>query len=145
MMILNEHANDFKYTVHGLNDDLFIRSKVPMTKQEVRSVSISKLMPKVTDNIYDIGAGTGSCSIELALQAQAGRVWAFERNPLALELLEKTKRYLLLIIWILLPEKLRNKLLICLLLTAYLLAAAVVIYAKCLILFIQRILTAGLL
>lgn len=91
MMILNEHANDFKYTVHGLNDDLFIRSKVPMTKQEVRSVSISKLMPKVTDNIYDIGAGTGSCSIELALQAQAGRVWAFERNPLALELLEKNK------------------------------------------------------
>ena len=91
MMILNEHVNDFKYTVHGLNDDLFIRSKVPMTKQEVRSVSISKLMPKVTDNIYDIGAGTGSCSIELALQAQAGRVWAFERNPLALELLEKNK------------------------------------------------------
>ena len=91
MMILNEHANDFKYTVHGLNDDLFIRSKVTMTKQEVRSVSISKLMPKVTDNIYDIGAGTGSCSIELALQAQAGRVWAFERNPLALELLEKNK------------------------------------------------------
>ncbi|WP_443686073.1 precorrin-6y C5,15-methyltransferase (decarboxylating) subunit CbiE, partial [Phascolarctobacterium faecium] len=67
MMILNEHVNDFKYTVHGLNDDLFIRSKVPMTKQEVRSVSISKLMPKVTDNIYDVGAGTGSCSIELAL------------------------------------------------------------------------------
>ena len=91
MMILNEQANDFKYTVHGLNDDLFIRSKVPMTKQEVRSVSISKLMPKVTDNIYDIGAGTGSCSIELALQAQAGRVWAFERNPLALELLEENK------------------------------------------------------
>ena len=91
MMILNEHANDFKYTVHGLNDDLFIRSKVPMTKQEVRAVSISKLMPKVTDNIYDIGAGTGSCSIELALRAQAGSVWAFERNPLALELLEKNK------------------------------------------------------
>lgn len=69
-----------------------------MTKQEVRAVSISKLMPKVTDNIYDIGAGTGSCSIELALRAQAGSVWAFERNPLALELLEKIKRYLLWII-----------------------------------------------
>lgn len=71
MMILNKNANGFEHTVHGLHDDLFMRSKVPMTKQEVRAVSISKLMPKATDNIYDIGAGTGSCSIELALQAQA--------------------------------------------------------------------------
>lgn len=62
-----------------------------MTKQEVRAVSLSKLMPKVTDKIYDIGAGTGSCSIELALQAKMGHVWAFERNPLALELLEQNK------------------------------------------------------
>ena len=91
MMILNKQANSFEHTVHGLNDDLFMRSKVPMTKQEVRAVSLSKLMPKVTDTIYDIGAGTGSCSIELALQAKMGHVWAFERNPLALELLEQNK------------------------------------------------------
>ncbi len=91
MMILNKQANSFEHTVHGLNDDLFMRSKVPMTKQEVRAVSLSKLMPKVTDKIYDIGAGTGSCSIELALQAKMGHVWAFERNPLALELLEQNK------------------------------------------------------
>lgn len=91
MMILNKNANCFEHTVHGLHDDLFMRSKVPMTKQEVRAVSISKLMPKATDNIYDIGAGTGSCSIELALQAQAGHVWAFERNPVAVELLEKNR------------------------------------------------------
>ena len=91
MMILNKQANSFEHTVHGLNDDLFMRSKVPMTKQEVRAVSLSKLMPKVTDKIYDIGAGTGSCSIELALQAKMGHVWAFERNLLALELLEQNK------------------------------------------------------
>lgn len=91
MMILNKNANCFEHTVHGLHDDLFMRSKVPMTKQEVRAVSISKLMPKATDNIYDIGAGTGSCSIELALQAQAGHVWAFERNPVAVELLGKNR------------------------------------------------------
>lgn len=91
MMILNKNANSLEHMVHGLNDNLFMRSKVPMTKQEVRAVSISKLMPKMTDNIYDIGAGTGSCSVELALQAKDGRVWAFERNPLALELLEKNK------------------------------------------------------
>ena len=91
MMILNEDAQSFTSTVHGLADDLFQRSKVPMTKQEVRSVSMSKLQPKATDLIYDIGAGTGSCSIELALLASQGKVWAFERNPVAVELLGKNK------------------------------------------------------
>ena len=91
MMLLNDEANGFAPTVHGLADDLFMRSKVPMTKQEVRSVSMSKLMPKATDVIYDIGAGTGSCSVELALIAKQGKVWAFERNPVAVELLGKNK------------------------------------------------------
>ena len=91
MMLLNDEANCFEPTVHGLADDLFMRSKVPMTKQEVRSVSMSKLMPKAPDVIYDIGAGTGSCSVELALIAKQGKVWAFERNPVAVELLGKNK------------------------------------------------------
>lgn len=91
MMLLNDEANCFEPTIHGLADDLFMRSKVPMTKQEVRSVSMSKLMPKATDVIYDIGAGTGSCSVELALIAKQGKVWAFERNPVAVELLGKNK------------------------------------------------------
>lgn len=91
MMILNDEANGFVPTVHGLADDLFMRSKVPMTKQEVRSVSMSKLMPQATDLIFDIGAGTGSCSVELALIAKQGKVWAFERNPVAVELLGKNK------------------------------------------------------
>ena len=91
MMLLNNETNGFAPTVHGLADDLFMRSKVPMTKQEVRSVSMSKLMPKATDLIYDIGAGTGSCSVELALIAKQGKVWAFERNPVAVELLGKNK------------------------------------------------------
>lgn len=91
MMILNDDASGFEPVVHGLADELFMRTKVPMTKQEVRSVSMSKLMPKATDIIYDIGAGTGSCSIELALLARQGKVWAFERNPVAVELLGKNK------------------------------------------------------
>lgn len=91
MMIINEKASEFEYAVHGLADELFMRSKVPMTKQEVRSVSMSKLQPKATDLIYDIGAGTGSCSIELAFLANKGKVWAFERNPVAVELLGKNK------------------------------------------------------
>lgn len=91
MMLLNPAARKRVGAVHGLDDEAFLRSKVPMTKQEVRSVSISKLRPALTDNIYDIGAGTGSCSIELALCAPQGKVWACERNPVAVELLQKNK------------------------------------------------------
>lgn len=91
MMIINDQAAKYQPVVHGLADELFTRSKVPMTKQEVRSVSMSKLMPKATDKIYDIGAGTGSCSVELALLANKGQVWAFERNPEAVALIHKNK------------------------------------------------------
>lgn len=91
MMILNEEACTTEPVVHGLSDDMFLRAKVPMTKQEVRAISMSKLMPKSTDLIFDIGAGTGSCSIELALLANKGKVYAFERNPEAVELLHKNK------------------------------------------------------
>ena len=91
MMVINEQAAKYQPVVHGLVDELFTRSKVPMTKQEVRSVSMSKLMPKATDKIYDIGAGTGSCSVELALLANKGQVWAFERNPEAVALIHKNK------------------------------------------------------
>lgn len=91
MMILNPQAQTVPKFVHGLADDLFLRSKVPMTKQEVRSVSMSKLKPESTDIIYDIGSGTGSCSIELSLLAPQGRVYAFERNLEAVELAGKNK------------------------------------------------------
>lgn len=91
MMILNPEAQAFPKYVHGLADDLFLRTKVPMTKQEVRSVSMSKLKPESTDIIYDIGSGTGSCSIELSLLAPNGHVYAFERNPEAVELAGKNK------------------------------------------------------
>ncbi len=91
MMILNEAANNFEQSVHGLDDEMFVRGKAPMTKQEVRSVAISKLRPKVADCIFDIGAGTGSCSVELALIAKQGNVLAFEKNAEALQLLKENK------------------------------------------------------
>ncbi len=90
MMFINEEAQLIP-SVHGLADELFLRGKAPMTKQEVRSVSLSKLAPHPEDIVFDIGAGTGSCSVELALLARQGRVLAFERNPEALELLRKNK------------------------------------------------------
>jgi cobalt-precorrin-6B (C15)-methyltransferase len=64
----------------GIKDELFIRGKIPMTKQEIRILVMAKAMIKPDDIIIDIGAGTGSISIEAALQASSGHVYAIERN-----------------------------------------------------------------
>ena len=63
------------------SDELFIRGKVPMTKEEVRSVSLSKL--RLTGNavVYDVGSGTGSVSVEMARIALEGQVFAVEKKP----------------------------------------------------------------
>lgn len=87
MFILNAQAKPLTTPVHGLADTLFIRGKAPMTKQEIRAIAIAKLQPHVTDVLYDIGAGTGSCTVELARQAPLGQVFAFEINADALVLL----------------------------------------------------------
>lgn len=57
--------SQFIYKGIGIEDNNFISGKAPMTKQEVRTVSISKLKPLYNDVCIDIGAGTGSISIEL--------------------------------------------------------------------------------
>ena len=72
----------------GLPDAAFLRSEsVPMTKSEVRAVCLSKLRLTLRAVCWDIGAGTGSVSVEMAALARKGRVYAVERNPAALELL----------------------------------------------------------
>ena len=76
---------------HGIPDEAFIRGKVPMTKEEVRGISLSKLQLTRNSIIYDVGAGTGSVSVEMAMQAVEGRVYAIEKNPEAVELLYKNK------------------------------------------------------
>ena len=65
----------------GLDDEAFIRKNVPMTKQEIRILSLVKARIKPDAVIYDIGAGTGSLSIEAARMAPQGTVYALERNP----------------------------------------------------------------
>ena len=49
-----------------------------MTKQEVRAVSLAFLSPGERDTLWDVGAGTGSVSVELARLARKGKVYAVE-------------------------------------------------------------------
>ena len=76
----------------GIPDDEFIRGKVPMTKSEVRAVCISKLSLKPNDVAFDIGCGTGSVTIEMALSAYDGKVYAFDKNEDAIDLLDKNSK-----------------------------------------------------
>ena len=81
---------------HGLPDEVFLREMdpahvVPLTKSEVRAVCLSKLALTERAVCWDVGAGTGSVSIEMALQAKRGRVYAVERQEDALALLARNK------------------------------------------------------
>lgn len=92
---LIENHSPAAIVTHGLPDGLFQRSgaetPVPMTKSEVRSVCLSKLRLTEDAVVWDIGAGTGSVSIEAALQARRGQVYAIEYKENALALLEENR------------------------------------------------------
>lgn len=74
-----------------MRDDQFIRGQVPMTKSEVRAISLSKLELGPEGVLYDIGAGTGSVAIEAAGILTRGQVYAVERNEAACDLISRNK------------------------------------------------------
>ena len=88
LLVENDGARNWVVT-HGLPDEAFLRDDTPMTKSEVRSVCLSKL--RLTENavVYDVGSGSGSVSVEAAIQAHGGQVYAIEKKPEAAALTRK--------------------------------------------------------
>ena len=75
--------------IAGIPDENFIRGNVPMTKREIRASIASRMHVSKNECIYDIGAGTGSVSIELALADYMGTVYAIEENEEACALIKE--------------------------------------------------------
>jgi cobalt-precorrin-6B (C15)-methyltransferase len=74
----------------GIPDEFFLREEeVPITKEEVRSIVISKLRLKETNSVIDIGCGSGSITVELCLQCQKGKVFGVDLDLQAVTLTKK--------------------------------------------------------
>lgn len=91
MLVENPAPICREYAAPSLTDDVFIRGKTPMSKEEVRVLALSKLRVRPEHVVWDVGAGSGSVSVELALAAAAGRVYAIEHDADALELIEQNR------------------------------------------------------
>ena len=102
-LVKNPYAVKRKLT-HGMPDRVFLREvysdslemepdrTIPMTKEEVREVSICKLRLREGAVVYDIGSGTGSIAVEIAALSEGIQVYAVERRPEAVSLIEKNKK-----------------------------------------------------
>ncbi|WP_420546440.1 precorrin-6Y C5,15-methyltransferase (decarboxylating) subunit CbiT [Nitrosopumilus sp.] len=81
----------WEYKTPGIPDNYFDRvDNVPITKEEVRTVQISKARLKPNQVVYDIGCGSGSISIEAAIQiGSSGKVLSIDYDENAVELTKK--------------------------------------------------------
>lgn len=91
-VLLVENPNADARIRFGIPDEEFARGNVPMTKSEVRAVSMSRLALSPGAICCDIGAGTGSVTVEMALAAYRGHVYAVDKNEEAVSLIEENCR-----------------------------------------------------
>ena len=75
--------------MYHIKDEEFIRGKVPMTKEEIRAISIAKMEISDKDICLDIGGGTGSVSIEMAKFAKNGHIYTIEQKEEAVNLIKQ--------------------------------------------------------
>lgn len=87
MLIVNPRPMGWEAGAPCLWDSQMIRGKTPMTKENVRLLSVARLEVRPESVVWDVGAGTGSVSAACAMAAWKGEVWAVERDEEALRLI----------------------------------------------------------
>ena len=75
----------------GLRDNEITRGNVPMTKEDIRALSIKRLELKRGAVLWDVGAGTGSVSLEAAFLDPRIEVFSIEKNPEAVIVLKENR------------------------------------------------------
>ena len=85
----NPAPRDAALCGYSLTDTVFTRGKVPMTKAEIRALTLARLRIGANDTVYDVGAGTGAFTAAAALCAKNGRVFAIECEAEALTLIRQ--------------------------------------------------------
>ena len=84
----------WNYKTSGIPDEYFERvEKVPITKEEIRTIQISKARLKPGQIVYDVGCGSGSISVEASLQIESsGKILAIDFDEKAIELTKKNAK-----------------------------------------------------
>jgi cobalt-precorrin-6B (C15)-methyltransferase len=78
------------YITPGIPDELFERSEnVPITKEDIRSIVLSKLRLRKDYSVIDVGCGSGSITVEVCLQVNSKNVYAFVSDENAIKLTKK--------------------------------------------------------
>ncbi|MDD6327831.1 MAG: precorrin-6A reductase [Lachnospiraceae bacterium] len=90
-VVLFENEHPIRCLQASISDEEFIRGKVPMTKRDIRTLSIDKLHLTEKSIVYDVGAGTGAMSVALARAASDGCVYAIETDEKAIALIEENR------------------------------------------------------
>lgn len=90
-VMLAENPNYERSVLCGISDDEFVRGKVPMTKSEVRTLVVAGLEIGKNDTCWDIGGGTGSVSVEMALRCENGIVCTVEKKQEAVGLIKQNQ------------------------------------------------------
>lgn len=94
-VLLAEPAFRLPPRTPGWPDETFVRAEgVPMTKQAVRAQALAQLALRPGETVWDVGAGTGSVSLEMAYANGGAPVWAVECLPAACAVLEENRRRL---------------------------------------------------